>query len=78
MAKISKAKDSQKVTDDTLARSATEEMEERGNNIDQPKLPPEEGFQGWLCVIGAFICLFCSFGFLNACVATFQVLHIQC
>ncbi len=31
-----------------------------------PDLLPEEGFKGWICVVGAFICLFCSFGFLNA------------
>ena len=33
---------------------------------DAPTMPPEEGIQGWLCVVGSLSCLFCSFGFLNA------------
>lgn len=43
-----------------------EGVEQPESVVDHSKLPPEEGFQGWLCVVGAFICLFCSFGFLNA------------
>lgn len=30
------------------------------------QLPAEEGLQGWLCVLGANICIFCSLGFLNS------------
>lgn len=32
----------------------------------QPDLPPEGGTRAWLVVMGAFLSIFCTFGFLNA------------
>lgn len=32
----------------------------------EKETPPEGGLQGWLVVVGAFLALFGSFGFLNA------------
>ena len=34
-----------------------------------PKIPPEEGVAGWMCIVGAFFSVAASFGFLNACVS---------
>ncbi|KAJ5180736.1 hypothetical protein N7492_003946 [Penicillium capsulatum] len=39
-------------------------------------LPPEGGARGWICVVGAFVCLFCTFGFLNA-IGVFQTYYEQ-
>ncbi|KAI9730904.1 MAG: hypothetical protein M1834_005622 [Cirrosporium novae-zelandiae] len=39
-----------------------------------PEIPSEEGFKGWLCAVGSFIAVFCTFGFLNA-IGVFQTFY---
>jgi len=36
-----------------------------------PRENPDGGRQAWLCVLGAFCCLFCSFGWIS-CIGVFQ------
>ncbi|KAF2009284.1 MFS general substrate transporter [Aaosphaeria arxii CBS 175.79] len=49
---------------ETFARETKEEL----------SLPPEGGTKGWLCVSGAFLAIFCTFGFLNA-IGVFQTTY---
>lgn len=39
--------------------------------IFDPRQNPDGGLQAWLCVLGAFCTLFCSFGWINT-IAVFQ------
>lgn len=36
--------------------------------VSTPFVPPDGGRKAWLAVAGGFLCQFCSFGFVNACV----------
>ncbi|KAJ5577692.1 uncharacterized protein N7459_006656 [Penicillium hispanicum] len=49
-------------------------VEDKGTTVEQSRIPPEEGVQGWICVAGAFLALFCTFGFLNA-IGVFQTIY---
>jgi hypothetical protein len=56
--------------DTILDDNTLPETPEITSDIEKSKLPseipPEGGTQGWLCVLGAFLSIFCTFGFLNA------------
>ncbi|KAI1501365.1 major facilitator superfamily domain-containing protein [Biscogniauxia marginata] len=54
------------------------DKEEQGKNSQHlsPETAHEEGVRGWLCVVGSFICIFCTFGFLSA-MGLFQTTYKQ-
>ncbi|KAJ6128117.1 hypothetical protein N7471_009334 [Penicillium samsonianum] len=59
-----------------LSSSSIEAAKESVPIATEPDLPTEGGVRGWICVVGAFICLFCTFGFLNA-IGVFQTHYEQ-
>ena len=46
-----------------------EEKAEAESPPPEKEIPPEEGWAGWLCILGSFFSIMASFGFLNACVS---------
>ena len=48
---------------DISSRSSELGLAEKNAELE---IPPEEGRQGWIVVIGSILTMFCSIGFLNA------------
>ncbi|KAJ5381183.1 uncharacterized protein N7496_003611 [Penicillium cataractarum] len=47
---------------------------DKATTADETRKTPEESIQGWTCVFGSFLALFCTFGFLNA-IGVFQTTY---
>ena len=65
-------------TPQTFAKAGGAEDLEKGApaatkppNAFDPRDNPDGGREAWLCVLGAFCCLFCSFGWIS-CIGVFQ------
>ena len=66
---------SQEDVDSSSARPQGVEEKQDGANIEQkppgkpaffdPRQNPDGGVKAWLCVLGGFCSLFCSFGWIN-------------
>ena len=74
-----KVADKMPLKDPELADSTTlngigvdEEKAEAEKPPPKKEIPPEEGFAGWMCIVGSFFAIAASFGFLNACVCPNQ------
>ncbi|KAF8250049.1 MFS general substrate transporter [Wilcoxina mikolae CBS 423.85] len=61
------------VSKEDATEGHVEELEKQETYVSQhnPRAFPDGGLKAWLCVFGAFCCLFCSFGWINA-VGIFQ------
>ncbi|KAK0511106.1 hypothetical protein JMJ35_006658 [Cladonia borealis] len=51
-----------------------EEKAEAESPSPEKEIPPEEGWAGWLCILGSFFSIMASFGFLNA-IGVFQTYY---
>ena len=74
--------------DDTLQDRAESDSNDENRDVEQavpekakpppgafdPRQNPDGGTKAWLCVLGGFCCLFCSFGWIN-CIGVFQAYY---
>ena len=55
------------ITETSMSDASTKENVPSARPLQEGSdLAPEGGTRGWLCVAGAFLSIFCTFGFLNA------------
>lgn len=57
-----------KLESNLLEEGTTALSKTKNDDEDCIREPPDGGFKAWLCVFGAFLLQFSSFGYVNACV----------